>query len=309
MAAPDAPEAARAMAMALTHDDTFKAVPGYKTFVNHFHLAFTDRTRGALDTPLQDLVAMKALGLNIIGLSDFHFELQDGASDVGPIRFREQREYFEASRHASDADFLVAPWEEPSAFFGGHYNLMGPKPQYWAKVRQEPRRLRTAVLGNRSDLRQDLPHGQRGRRAEVPGRDQQLLVHRASAHQELERLPRCVLEHVLRQERPVPRPRLQAGHGAGSVRGHALRVAVLRRHRHDEQPERGLGCRAQVPDRRRRHLQERTGRRPVCRLSGQLPEAREDALVDRRPGRRFSRRSAPATSSRRRARSSSGTTR
>jgi hypothetical protein len=136
MAAAEGPEATRAMAMALTHDDTFKAVPGYKTFVNHFHLAFTDRTRGALDTPLQDLVAMKALGLNIIGLSDFHFELQDGASDVGPIRFREQKEYFEASRHASDADFLVTPWEEPSAFFGGHYNLMGPKPQYWAKVRR-----------------------------------------------------------------------------------------------------------------------------------------------------------------------------
>jgi len=136
MAGADAPEATRAMAMALTHDDAFKTVPGYKTFVNHFHLAFTDRTRGALDTPLQDLVAMKALGLNIIGLSDFHFELQDGANDVGPIRFREQKEYFDATRHASDEDFLVTPWEEPSAFFGGHYNLMGPKPQYWAKVRK-----------------------------------------------------------------------------------------------------------------------------------------------------------------------------
>jgi hypothetical protein len=32
---------------------------------------------------LQDLVAMKALGLNVIGLSDFHFELH--ASDPGPL--------------------------------------------------------------------------------------------------------------------------------------------------------------------------------------------------------------------------------
>jgi hypothetical protein len=137
MAAPDTAEATRAQAMALTHGDQFKAVPGYKTFVNHFHLAFTDRTRGALDTPLQDLVAMRALGLNIVGLSDFHFEMQDGAGDVGPIRFREQREYFEATKHASDVDFLVTPWEEPSVFFGGHYNLMGPKGIYWSKLRRK----------------------------------------------------------------------------------------------------------------------------------------------------------------------------
>ena len=58
MAAPDTAEATRAQAMALTHGDQFKAVPGDKTFVNHFHLAFTDCTRGALDTPLQDLMAM-----------------------------------------------------------------------------------------------------------------------------------------------------------------------------------------------------------------------------------------------------------
>jgi len=136
LAAADGAEGTRAQAMTLTRNDTFKAVPGYKTFVNHFHLAFTDRTRGALDTPVQDLMAMKALGLNIVGMSDFHFEMQDGANDVGPIRFRLQKEYFEATRHASDADFLVTPWEEPSAYFGGHYNLMGPKAQYWSKVRK-----------------------------------------------------------------------------------------------------------------------------------------------------------------------------
>ena len=136
MPAADGAEATRTLALGLTHGDEFKAIPGYKTFVNHFHLAFTDRTRGAIDTPVQDLMAMKSLGLNIIGLSDFHFEMQDGATDVGPIRFREQKEYFEASKHASDVDFLVTPWEEPSVFFGGHYNLMGPRAQLWSKVRR-----------------------------------------------------------------------------------------------------------------------------------------------------------------------------
>ena len=33
---------------------------------------------------------MRALGLNIIGLSDFHFELH--ANDPGPERFRHQKD-------------------------------------------------------------------------------------------------------------------------------------------------------------------------------------------------------------------------
>ncbi len=135
-ASPDAGEPARQAVMAFTHGDAFKPVPGYKTFVNHFHLDFTGRQRasGSLDTPFQDLIAMKSLGLNVIGLSDFHFELH--GSDPGPLRLPEQKDYFEASRRASDKDFLVVPWEEPSAYFGGHYNILWPKDVYWTKVRQ-----------------------------------------------------------------------------------------------------------------------------------------------------------------------------
>ena len=135
-ATPDAAEPTRQAAMAFTHGDMFKPVAGYKTFVNHFHLDFTGRLRrsGSLDTPLQDLAAMKALGLNIIGLSDFHFEL--ARTDPGPLRFKDEKDYFEATRRASDTDFLVVPWEEPSAYFGGHYNIMFPRPVYWSKVRQ-----------------------------------------------------------------------------------------------------------------------------------------------------------------------------
>ncbi|HEX9365496.1 MAG TPA: hypothetical protein VF921_02655, partial [Vicinamibacterales bacterium] len=76
-ASADAGEAARQAALAFTHGDAFKPLPGYKTMVNHFHLRFTERLRasGSLDTPMQDLAAMKALGLNIVGLSDFHGDL------------------------------------------------------------------------------------------------------------------------------------------------------------------------------------------------------------------------------------------
>ncbi len=129
-------EPTRDAVLAYTHGDTFKAVPGYKTMVNHFHLRFTERVRasGSFDTPMQDLAAMKALGLNIIGLSDFHGDMHP--NDPGPVRFKDQKDYAEASQRASDRDFLVTPWEEPSAYFGGHYNIMFPRNVYWSKVRQ-----------------------------------------------------------------------------------------------------------------------------------------------------------------------------
>ena len=135
-ASPDAAAATRESVLAFTHGDMFKPVPGYKTMVNHFHLRFTERLRasGSFDTPIQDVVAMKALGLNIVGLSDFHGDLH--ANDAGPLRFADQKDYREATRRASDTDFLVTPWEEPSAYFGGHYNVVFPKNVYWTKVRQ-----------------------------------------------------------------------------------------------------------------------------------------------------------------------------
>src|SRR5438552_865901 len=135
-ASPDPAEATRQAVLRFTHGDEFKPLPGYKTFVNHFHLRFTDRVRasGSFDTPMQDLAAMKALGLNIIGLSDFHGDMHP--NDPGPLRFKDQKDYAEASRRASDKDFLVTPWEEPSAYFGGHYNIMFPRNVYWSKVRR-----------------------------------------------------------------------------------------------------------------------------------------------------------------------------
>ena len=135
-ASPGNADAARQSVLAFTHGDAFKPLPGYKTMVNHFHLRFTERVRasGSFDTPLQDLAAMRALGLNIVGLSDFHGDLH--ANDPGPVRFKDQKDYREATRRASDRDFLVTPWEEPSAFFGGHYNILFPKNVYWSKVRQ-----------------------------------------------------------------------------------------------------------------------------------------------------------------------------
>ena len=68
-ASPDPAEGTRQAVLRFTHGDEFKPLPGYKTFVNHFHPRFTDRVPrlGIVRHRAQDLAAMKTLGLNIVG--------------------------------------------------------------------------------------------------------------------------------------------------------------------------------------------------------------------------------------------------
>jgi hypothetical protein len=144
---PDSADATRQAVMAYTHGDVFKPVPGYKTMVNHFHLRFTERLRrsGSLDNTFEDLMVMRSTGINIVGLSDFHGDLRP--NDPGPGRFEDQRDYYTASMKASDKDFLVTNWEEPTAYFGGHYNIMFPKNVYWSKVRTPGQPFTETVAG------------------------------------------------------------------------------------------------------------------------------------------------------------------
>jgi hypothetical protein len=140
-------DATRQAVMAYTHGDVFKPVPGYKTMVNHFHLRFTERLRasGSLDNTFEDLMVMRSAGINIVGLSDFHGDLRP--NDPGLGRFEDQRDYYIASQKASDKDFLVTNWEEPTAYFGGHYNTMFPKNVYWSKVRTPEQPFTEDVAG------------------------------------------------------------------------------------------------------------------------------------------------------------------
>lgn len=161
----DAAPATRQAVMAFSNNDQFKAVPGYKTLVNHFHIQFTDRLRdsGSLNTQTPDLAVMKALGINIVGLSDFHAD-RLRQRDPGPLRFEDQRDYYEGARRASDKDFLVAPWEEPNVYLGAHYNILTPRPLYWSKVReagqpfteQDPRYGKVYHIGGVEEMQQML---------------------------------------------------------------------------------------------------------------------------------------------------------
>jgi hypothetical protein len=134
---PDGPDACRASALAFTHGDHYKPLPGYKTLVTHFHTAFTQELidSGSLDTTPPWIPMMRALGIDIAHIFDFH---GDGhPQDSGPIRLKELQTYFEGCRLHSDADFLILPGEEANAYLGGHYNILFPKPVLWTMVRAQ----------------------------------------------------------------------------------------------------------------------------------------------------------------------------
>ncbi|MBI1895356.1 MAG: hypothetical protein HYZ57_08560 [Acidobacteria bacterium] len=125
----------REAALAYTHGDTYKPLPGYKTMVTHFHTAFTKELTdsGSLDTLAPWIPAMRALGVNIVYNCDFH---GDGhPNDPGSVRLKELEAYYEACRRHSDRDFLILPGEEANAYLGGHYNILFPKPVFWTHRR------------------------------------------------------------------------------------------------------------------------------------------------------------------------------
>ena len=134
---PDDPAAAQRQVLAYTHDDKFKAIPGYKVAVSHFHTHFSEQLRdaGTLDLQPPWLPAFRARGINIAMMSDFHADSHP--DDPGPLRLAEMHDYFEACRRHSDRDFLLLPGEEANAHLGGHYTLLFPRPVYWTKVRGE----------------------------------------------------------------------------------------------------------------------------------------------------------------------------
>jgi hypothetical protein len=128
-------DATRQRAMAYTHDDTFKPLPGYKVAVSHFHTHFNEllSDAGTIDLQPNWLPTFRAMGINIAMMSDFH---GDGhAKDEGKLRFADQKVYFDGCRRFSDRDFLIMPGEEPDAYFRGHYTTVFPRPVYWSHVR------------------------------------------------------------------------------------------------------------------------------------------------------------------------------
>jgi hypothetical protein len=133
---PEPGPATQETVMQFTHDDQYKPIAGFQVAVSHFHTHFHEQVldAGSIDSQPPWIPTFRALGINIAMMSDFH---GDGhPQDPGPLRLKEQKAYFDASRRHSDRDFLIMPGEEPNAHFGGHYTTVFPRPVYWTHVRQ-----------------------------------------------------------------------------------------------------------------------------------------------------------------------------
>jgi hypothetical protein len=133
-------------ALAYTHGDRFRKLPGYRTFTTHWHMAtamaaLDEKAKGARrSTP--DFVRMfKDMGVEIVHLAEFH---GDGhPQDGGSVRLREMQAMFDECRRLSDSELLFLPGEEANAHFGlpqpgkhgGHWMYLFPRPVYWTMKR------------------------------------------------------------------------------------------------------------------------------------------------------------------------------
>jgi hypothetical protein len=119
----------------LTHDDVYKPMPGFKVMVSHFHMHLNEMLSDAssIDVHAPWVDVFRALGVNIANMADFHSDSHP--KDPGPIRFKEQKVYFDGLRRFSDRNFLMIPGEEPDNTLGGHYITILPRPVFWSQTR------------------------------------------------------------------------------------------------------------------------------------------------------------------------------
>jgi hypothetical protein len=113
-----------------TNKDRFPALPGYKTFAPHWHLAYTVQAiaKGPDWVPPFKPV-MKAMGIDAAMIMDFH---GDGhPADLTNVRLEELDAYFRVTRAQTDPKFLLIPAEEANVHLGGHWAIVFPKPVYW----------------------------------------------------------------------------------------------------------------------------------------------------------------------------------
>lgn len=125
--------ACRQALLAYTHGDAYQPLPGYKTLVNHFHMAFGETWEKDPEKEQDWIRLFKELGVNIACLNDFHANGHE--YDNTRVRIEEFKTYLAACRRFSTPDFLIMPSEEPNCGVGGHWNLFLPRPQWYSRSR------------------------------------------------------------------------------------------------------------------------------------------------------------------------------
>ncbi|MEN0055922.1 MAG: hypothetical protein AAGC65_19740 [Mucilaginibacter sp.] len=120
-----------------THNDSYKALSGYKTMTSHFHNEFIMSVvlagKPVPDSP-KFVNVFKRLGVNIVHLAEFHYTAHPKGPDEQ--RLLELKSLFEQCKRLSSPNFLLLPGEEPNEFFGGHWLQFFPKPVYWIMSRK-----------------------------------------------------------------------------------------------------------------------------------------------------------------------------
>jgi hypothetical protein len=136
LASADAAPVALEQALAFTHGDRYKPLPGYQVMNHHYHMDLGQRLlrAGSLDAEIPDLQALKALGLNIVSQID-SVGTGGGRANAPDARAITAASVEGARRH-SDRGFLVMPNQEfYNSPLGGHTDLLFSHPVYWTQGR------------------------------------------------------------------------------------------------------------------------------------------------------------------------------
>ena len=276
--------------MALTHDDVYKPMPGFKVLVSHFHFHFNEQLTdvGTMDFQPTWLPVFRELGINIAILADFHWDSHP--TDTGKIRLNEQKVYFEGCQRFSDRDFLLIPGEEPDANFGGHYMFVFPTAALLhARKAAGNGEAAQPFVEESGAMRQGLSHQHRARRTGSAEKGERPGLADASAHQGLDGISRRGAREGLLPQRPLSGRIVPVAAGR-SVAEASLRGALPRPARRHEQLDR-----SEVHDRRGRHVHEVSGRRNLPAVDGELRQAGLASRSSTTAGHRSWIRFAPAT--------------
>ncbi|MCA0200229.1 MAG: hypothetical protein LCH56_05245 [Proteobacteria bacterium] len=137
--------------LAFTNGDRYRALPGYQVMNHHYHMDMAQRLQkeGSPDVKLQDFVAMKAMGLNIISpIDSVQVTLFNESGDPMPdansaenVKKRQEsngkrlalhKMLVDGARQHSDDSFLILANEEVfRGPLGGHTDILFSKPTYW----------------------------------------------------------------------------------------------------------------------------------------------------------------------------------
>ncbi|MFL3659320.1 MAG: hypothetical protein ACJ07L_14870 [Opitutales bacterium] len=129
-----------------TRSDSFKPLPGYKTFTSHYHVEHSldyiakqeeQNTTGipdGLEKP-EFVNVFKNMGVDIVHLGEFH----KGATRTMPTmeRLKQLKVMHDECERLSQDGFLLLPGEEPNVHLGGHWISFFPKPINWVLIRPE----------------------------------------------------------------------------------------------------------------------------------------------------------------------------